>query len=54
MVDVDATSSASVLMPGNIARLAGWIHFLIWSKVLRMYCVHSVCKMGEIGTVCTK
>ncbi len=54
MVDVDATSSASVLMPGNTARLAGWIHFLIWSKVLRMYCVHSVCKMGEIGTVCTK
>lgn len=24
-VDVDATSSASVLLPGNTARLAGWI-----------------------------
>ncbi len=27
---------------------------LIWSKVLIVYCVYSVCKMGEIGTVCTK
>ena len=34
---------------------SGYLHMdVIWSKVLRVYCVHSVCKMGEIGTVCTK
>ena len=27
---------------------------LIWSKVLIVYCVYGVCKMGEMGIVCTK
>ncbi len=34
---------------------SAYLHMdVIWSKVLIVYCVYSVCKMGEIGTVCTK